>query len=107
MKSLFFYCIAAFAEIAGCFSFWVWARLGKSPLWLVPGMASLAFFSLILTLVEVDLAGRAYAVYGGIYILCSLFWLWIVENTRPDRWDILGMLICLAGVSIILFMPRG
>ncbi|MUH04023.1 YnfA family protein [Commensalibacter melissae] len=107
MKSLFFYCIAAFAEIVGCFSFWVWARLGKSPLWLVPGMVSLVFFALMLTLVEVDLAGRAYAVYGGIYILCSLFWLWIVENTRPDRWDILGMLICLAGVSIILFMPRG
>lgn len=106
MQSLIFYIIAAFAEITGCFSFWAWVRLGKSFLWLLPGTMSLIFFAWMLTKVEVGLAGRAYAVYGGIYILCSLLWLWIIEGTRPDRWDIVGMLVCIAGAGIILYMPR-
>ncbi|GEM_PF-1631590 len=28
------YILAAFAEIGGCFAFWAWLRLDKSPLWL-------------------------------------------------------------------------
>lgn len=97
---------AALAEIAGCFSFWAWWRLEKSALWLVPGMASLAAFAFLLTLAESDAAGRAYAAYGGIYICASLFWLWAAEGVRPDRFDILGALVCLTGAAIILFAPR-
>lgn len=97
---------AAIAEIAGCFSFWAWLRLGKSPLWLVPGTMSLALFAYLLTLVETDHAGRNYAAYGGIYISVALAWLWIVEGVRPDRWDFIGALICIVGASIILLAPR-
>lgn len=97
---------AALAEIAGCFSFWAWWRLGKSALWLIPGMASLAAFAFLLALAESDAAGRAYAAYGGIYISASLFWLWAAEGVRPDRFDILGALACLAGAAVILFAPR-
>ena len=75
-------------------------------LWLLPGMASLAVFAWLLTRVETDFAGRAYAAYGGVYILASLVWLWLVEGNRPDRWDILGAAICLTGAAIILFAPR-
>ena len=73
--SLAAYGVAAIAEIAGCFSFWAWLRLGRSVLWLVPGMLSLALFAFMLTFVESDAAGRAYAAYGGIYITASLLWL--------------------------------
>lgn len=100
------YAGAAFAEIAGCFSFWAWLRLGKSSLWLIPGMASLALFAYLLTLAPTDAAGRAYAAYGGVYIAASLFWLWIIEGQRPDRWDFTGAAVCLAGAAIILFGPR-
>jgi small multidrug resistance family-3 protein len=100
------YGLAAFAEIAGCFSFWAWLRLGRSALWLVPGMGSLALFGYLLTLVESDAAGRAYAAYGGIYIAASILWLWIAEGMRPDRWDLAGGAVCLAGTAIILFGPR-
>jgi Uncharacterised BCR, YnfA/UPF0060 family len=51
-------------------------------------------------------AGRAFAAYGGIYILFSLLWLWIVEKTRPDQWDVIGASICLVGAAVILFGPR-
>ena len=97
---------AALAEIAGCFAFWAWLRLGHSPWWLVPGMLSLALFAWLLTLVDSEAAGRAYAAYGGVYICASLGWLWAIEGLRPDRWDVAGAAICLLGAVIILFGPR-
>lgn len=104
--SFVIYFASALAEIAGCFSFWAWLRLHKSPLWLLPGMASLALFAFLLTRVDTDAAGRAYAAYGGIYIASSLAWLWLAEGQQPDRWDFAGAAVCLAGTAIILFGPR-
>ena len=101
------YTAAALAEIAGCFSFWAWWRLEKSPLWLLPGLVSLALFAFLLSLVDTDAAGRAYAAYGGIYIAASLGWLWLVEGARPDRWDLAGAALCIVGASVILLAPRG
>jgi small multidrug resistance family-3 protein len=97
---------AAVAEIARCFAFWGLLRLGKPVWWLLPGLLSLALFAYLLTLVESDAAGRAYAAYGGVYIVASITWLWVVEGSRPDRWDIIGATVCLAGAAIILLGPR-
>ncbi len=100
------YLLAGFAEIAGCYAFWAWLRLGHSPLWLIPGALSLAAFAFLLTRIEAEFAGRAYAAYAGVYLLASLLWLWIVEGARPDRWDLIGGAVALAGAAIILFGPR-
>jgi small multidrug resistance family-3 protein len=97
---------AAIAEIAGCFAFWAWFRLDKSAWWVFPGVVSLALFAYLLALVDSPVAGRAYAAYGGIYIASSLVWLWLVEGVRPDRWDIVGAVICLIGAAIIIAGPR-
>ena len=97
---------AALAEIAGCFAFWAWLRLDKSALWLVPGMVSLAIFAWLLTLADVQAAGRAYAAYGGIYVAASVMWLWTVEGVAPDRWDLIGACVVLIGAGIILFAPH-
>ncbi|TAJ71826.1 MAG: YnfA family protein [Phenylobacterium sp.] len=101
-----YFALAAVAEIAGCFSFWAWLRLGRSPLWLAPGMLSLALFAYLLTRVDSDAAGRAYATYGGVYIVASLLWLWVVEQRPPDRWDLIGAAVCLIGAGVILWGPR-
>lgn len=101
-----YYAMAAVAEIAGCFAFWAWLRLDRSPLWLVPGMGSLALFAYLLTRVDSEAAGRAYATYGGVYIVASILWLWIVEQKAPDRWDLIGAVVCLTGAAIILLGPR-
>jgi small multidrug resistance family-3 protein len=106
MKSIAAFTAAAFLEIGGCFAVWAWLRLGASAWWLLPGALALALFAGLLTLVEVDAAGRAYAVYGGIYITATIIWLWLVEGTRPDRWDVLGVSVCLVGAAIILFAPH-
>jgi small multidrug resistance family-3 protein len=101
------YLAAALAEIAGCFAFWAWLRLDRSAWWLLPGIASLCLFAYLLTLVEAEHAGRAFAAYGGVYIVASLAWLTIVEDVRADRWDLIGAVICLAGAAVILWGPRG
>ncbi len=105
-KTLLAYCGAAITEIAGCFAFWAWLRLGRSVWWVAPGLVSLALFAWLLTLVESEAAGRAYAAYGGIYIVASILWLWGIEGHRPDRWDAAGGAICLVGMAVILFAPR-
>ncbi|WP_196221841.1 YnfA family protein [Sphingobium sp. CAP-1] len=100
------YLVAALAEIGGCFAFWAWLRMGRSALWLAPGMVALALFAWLLTLVDTDAAGRAYAAYGGIYIISALIWLWSVEGVRPDSWDMAGAAFCLIGAALIFFGPH-
>jgi small multidrug resistance family-3 protein len=104
--TLLVYALAALCEIAGCFSFWAWLRTGRSPLWLGPGILALIAFAWLLTRSPAELAGRAYAAYGGIYIAMSLFWLWLAEGTRPDRWDLIGAGLCVLGAIVILFGRR-
>jgi small multidrug resistance family-3 protein len=107
IKLALIYPLAAVAEIAGCFAFWAWLRSGHSAWWTVPGTFSLIAFAWLLTLVPTEAAGRAFAAYGGFYICASLVWMKLVEKTSPDRWDLIGGTICLAGAALILFAPRG
>ena len=97
------YGAAALFEIAGCYAFWAILRLGASIWWAVAGVASLVLFALLLTRADPDFAGRAYAAYGGIYIVASLLWLWRVEGQAPDVWDMTGAGLCIAGTLVILF----
>jgi small multidrug resistance family-3 protein len=100
------YAAAALAEIAGCFAFWAWLRQGQSVFWLIPGMVCLIAFAWLLTLAPADHAGRAFAAYGGVYIVASLLWGWLAEGRMPDRWDVIGGAMALAAAGIILFAPR-
>jgi small multidrug resistance family-3 protein len=106
MPSIVIYAGAAIAEIGGCFAFWAWLRMSKSPLWLFPGRLSLVASAYLLTRVDSDAAGRAYAAYGGIYIAFAVLWLWSAEGVRPDRWDLAGTALCLLGTAVILFGPH-
>ena len=100
------YIVAALAEIAGCFAVWSVVRSGAGAWWLVPGAASLGLFAWALTLSEAAAAGRAFAAYGGIYILCAIGWMMLVEKVPATRSDGLGVLLCLAGCVVILIGRR-
>ena len=106
MTGFAIYLGAALAEIAGCFTFWAWLKLGKSAWWLLPGLLALALFAWLLTLIDSAAAGRAFAAYGGIYIVASLGWMWLVEKVPPDRFDLAGVVLCLAGAAVIVAAPR-
>ena len=98
--------VTALAEIAGCYLPYLWLKRDGSILLLVPAAAALAAFVWLLTL-HPHAAGRTYAAYGGIYIVVALAWLFLVQRIVPDRWDLIGGAVTLAGMAIIYFGPRG
>jgi small multidrug resistance family-3 protein len=105
--NLLVFATAAFFEIAGCFAFWTWLRRGASPFVVVLGVGSLVVFAVALTRVNSVFAGRAYAAYGGIYIVASLMWLWLAEGQRPSPADLVGAGIAIAGALVIIgFAPK-
>lgn len=106
MPAFVFFLIAALGEILGCYSFWAWLKLGKSIVWIIPGLFALVIFAVALTRIDASNAGRVYAAYGGVYILSSLIWLWLVEGVKPDQWDLLGVILSVAGTLVILFSPH-
>ncbi len=70
--SIAYFIAAAALEISGCFAFWAWLRLGKSPHWIIASAAALILFAILLTRSDSAFAGHAYAAYGGVYIAASL-----------------------------------
>lgn len=98
--------LTALAEIVGCYLPYLWLRRERSPWLLVPAAFSLAAFAWLLTL-HPSAAGRTYAAYGGVYVATALVWLAVVDGVRPDRWDVIGATVSIAGMAIIAFAPRG
>ena len=103
LREFSLYFLAAFFEILGCFCFWSFFRLDKSGWFLGLGALSLAAFAYALTNISLEFAGRAYAVYGGIYIVSSLLWLYLVEKQAISKWDALGCAVRIIGACLILF----
>jgi small multidrug resistance family-3 protein len=105
IQSLLLFIIAGLCEIGGGYLFWLWLREGKS-FWLaVVGVVILAIYGVLPTLQPVNF-GRAYAAYGGIFIVLSILWGWTVDRVAPDRYDWLGGWIALLGVLVIMYAPR-
>ncbi|AXH15224.1 YnfA family protein [Malaciobacter mytili] len=105
-NNLVIFFLSAFFEIFGCFSFWLYFRLDKTFWWIPIGIISLVLFSYLLTRIDVENAGRVYAIYGGIYILSSLLWLILIEKESFNKWDIVGSFLALAGAFIIFIGNR-
>lgn len=106
MQNVAWFLVAAACEIAGCYAAWMWLRLGRSAWWVAPGAVSLLVFAVALTRVDAAFAGRAFAAYGGIYIVGSLLWMALVERTPPRASDVVGAVVSLAGAAIILYGTR-
>jgi small multidrug resistance family-3 protein len=105
IRASLLFILTAVAEILGCYLSYLWLREGKSLWLLLPSAVSLSTFAWLLTL-HPGAAARTYAAYGGVYISVALLWLWLVENQRPTRWDLIGVTISLIGMSIIVLSHR-
>lgn len=105
VRSLLLFVFSGLCEIGGGYLVWLVLREGKS-VWLgAIGMLLLGLYGVVATMQPISF-GRAYAAYGGIFIGLSVLWGWQVDRVVPDRFDILGAIVALLGVSIILYGPR-
>jgi small multidrug resistance family-3 protein len=106
INAIFLFFIAGLAEIGGGYLVWLWLREGK-PYWFgIIGAVILILYGIIPTLQQFPNFGKIYAAYGGVFVLLSVLWGWWIDRKTPDLYDWIGSLICLIGVSIILWMPR-
>jgi small multidrug resistance family-3 protein len=99
--------LAGLCEIGGGYLVWGWIREGKTLSWALAGASILALYGLVAALQPIAEFGRVYAAYGGIFIALALAWGVAVDGFRPDRYDLLGALICLAGVLVMVVPSRG
>ncbi len=105
LRTVSIFILAGFCEIGGGYLVWLWIKEDK-PFWYgILGAVILAFYGIVATLQTANFA-RVYATYGGFFIVMSILWAMKVDGFRPDKYDIIGMLVALAGVCIIYFTPR-
>jgi small multidrug resistance family-3 protein len=106
LRSLSLFILAGLAEIGGGYLMWLSLRDGK-PVWYgVVGAAVLIAYGVIPTLQPEPNFGRVYAAYGGIFVVMSLLWGWLVDRKPPDVYDWIGSVICLVGITVMMWAPR-
>ena len=98
--------VAALFEIGGAWLVWQGVREHRGWLWIGAGVISLGLYGFFATLQPDASFGRILAAYGGVFIVGSLMWGMAVDGFRPDRWDVVGALVCLVGVALIMYAPR-
>ena len=106
-RSILLFVAAAVAEIGGAWLVWQGLRENRGLLWIGTGMLVLGGYGLVMTLQPEAHFGRIMAAYGGIFVAGALVWGIVVDRFQPDRWDVLGAAICLLGVAVIMYAPRG
>ncbi|OHU28941.1 hypothetical protein BKG76_06805 [Mycobacteroides franklinii] len=106
-KSILLFAAAAVLEIGGAWLVWQGVREHRGWTWVGLGVVALGAYGFIATLQPDAHFGRILAAYGGIFVAGSLLWGMALDGFRPDRWDVIGALVCLAGVGVIMYMPRG
>ncbi|WP_248965444.1 YnfA family protein [Sphaerisporangium perillae] len=105
--SLLLFVLAALAEIGGAWLVWQGVREQRGLLWIGAGVIALGLYGFVATLQPDANFGRILAAYGGVFVAGSLGWGMFVDGFRPDRWDVIGALVCLVGVAVIIYAPRG
>jgi len=105
VASVMLFVLAGLCEIGGGYLVWLWLREGRSALLGVLGAVILVAYGVVPTL-QVAPFGRVYAAYGGVFIVLSLVWGWALAGDAPDRFDLIGALVCLVGVALIMYAPR-
>lgn len=106
-RSILLFAVAAVAEIGGAYLMWQAIKEGRGLLWGLAGAAALVGYGAIAALQPEAQFGRVLAAYGGVFIAGSLAWGMAFDGFRPDRFDLIGAGVCLAGAGLIMYGPRG
>lgn len=107
VKSVLLFGVAAIAEIGGAWLVWQGVREQRGWLWMLGGVLALGAYGFVATLQPDTHFGRVLAAYGGIFVVGSLLWGMVADGFRPDRFDVIGAAVCLVGVVLIMYAPRG
>ena len=106
LRSIALFIVAAAAEISGAWLVWQGIRENRGMAWIGAGIAALAAYGFVATFQSDPHFGRVLAAYGGIFVAGSLAWGVVMDDFRPDRFDLLGAAICLTGVAVMMYAPR-
>jgi small multidrug resistance family-3 protein len=106
LRSVVLFALAALMEIGGAWLVWQGVREQRGWLWIGGGVIALGLYGFVATLQSDANFGRILAAYGGVFVAGSLVWGMAVDGFRPDRYDVIGALVCLAGVAVIMYAPR-
>ncbi|MFC5185445.1 YnfA family protein [Actinomadura harenae] len=106
LRSLLLFVLAAVAEIGGAWMVWQGVREHRGAAWIGAGIVALGLYGFVATLQPDAHFGRILAAYGGVFVAGSLAWGMVMDGFRPDRYDVIGALVCLAGVAVIMYAPR-
>jgi small multidrug resistance family-3 protein len=104
--SVALFVVAAVAEIGGAYLMWQAIKEGRGILFALAGAVALAGYGAVAALQPDAAFGRVLAAYGGVFIVGSLLWGMAFDGFSPDRYDVAGALVCLAGVALIMYAPR-
>ena len=104
-RSVTLFVLAGLCEIGGGYLVWLWLRDHRSVAFGVVGGLLLFVYGVLPTLQAAHF-GRVYAAYGGVFVVLSLLWGWWIDGHRPDVADVVGGMLCLAGVAVIMYWPR-
>lgn len=105
-RSIVLFAIAALFEIGGAWLVWQGWRENRGIWWIAAGVIALGLYGFVATLQPSADFGRILAAYGGVFVAGSLTWGYVIDGYRPDRYDLIGAAICLAGVAVIMYAPR-
>lgn len=106
-RSILLFVVAALAEIGGAWLVWQGLRENRGLLWIGAGVMALGGYGVLMTLQPEAHFGRIMAAYGGVFVAGALLWGIVVDGFRPDRWDVAGAVLCLLGVAVMMYAPRG
>ncbi len=106
-RSVVLFLVAALAEIGGAWLVWQGVREHRGLAWIGAGVLALGGYGFVATLQPDANFGRILAAYGGIFVAGSLAWGMALDGFRPDRYDLISAGICLTGVAVIMYAPRG
>lgn len=106
LRSVLLFVLAAIAEIGGAWLVWQGVREHRGWIWAGAGVIALGLYGFVATLQPEIHFGRVLAAYGGVFVAGSLLWGMVADGFRPDRWDLTGAALCLAGVAVIMYAPR-
>ena len=107
LRSVLLFVVAAIAEIGGAWLVWQGWREHRGVLWIAGGIVALGAYGFVATFQPDPNFGRILAAYGGIFVAGSLAWGVLADDFKPDRYDLAGATLCLLGVAVIMYAPRG